>query len=331
METAPPRALADHVVVGALRDGWSLEVTSLTYEAKGAGAYHWRADTQQGPRFVTVDDLDTKPWIGTDRDAVLAGLGSAYATAGALHDDGLPLVVAPLPATDGRRTVRLDDQHAVAVLPLLSGTAGTWGAPIRAGDRATLLLALARLHEPRWTARVDLPRRRRALPERAALLDALADLTGPWTGGPRAEEARRAVAVHAVALRERLDRFDGLAAQLDRAGPAVVVTHGEPHPGNLLTTAEGLRLLDWDTVALAEPERDLWMLDTHPGALDAYVEATGRPVDPAAVELWRLAWTLSDLAWLTDAFRHGGRRSPEAHWPTFVRLLEGGVAEPYGR
>jgi spectinomycin phosphotransferase len=43
------------------------------------------------------------------------------------------------------------------------------------------------------------------------------------------------------------------------SGP-VVVTHGEPHPGNILRAAGGLYLIDWDTVGLALPERDLWMV-----------------------------------------------------------------------
>ena len=38
------------------------------------------------------------------------------------------------------------------------------------------------------------------------------------------------------------------------------MTHGEPHAGNVMRTDEGRLLVDWDTVALAPPERDLWML-----------------------------------------------------------------------
>jgi len=41
----------------------------------------------------------------------------------------------------------------------------------------------------------------------------------------------------------------------------VLLTHGEPHRGNLIWTPNGLRLLDWDTVAVGFPERDLWMVN----------------------------------------------------------------------
>jgi aminoglycoside phosphotransferase (APT) family kinase protein len=76
-----------------------------------------------------------------------------------------------------------------------------------------------------------------------------------------------------------------------------VITHGEPHAANVIDTPAGLRLIDWDTVALAPRERDLWMMDD--GAadpFDAYMAATGVEVDPAAIELYRLEWTLGDLA-----------------------------------
>jgi spectinomycin phosphotransferase len=330
METAPPASLNEATVLAALRAGWHLEGRALTYVPKGAGAYHWRVETDDGARFVSVDDLDAKPWISRDRSVAGAGLAAAYAAARTLRDDGLAFVVAPLPTVEGSIVVRLDGRHVLAVLPWVAGAAGTWGAPLGDEDRAALLTALARLHEPARVLGIDLDRRRRTVPERAALLDALDDLAGPWAGGPLAEDARAALATHAEDLRRRLARFDALAAELDRRDPPVVVTHGEPHPGNLLATPDGLRLLDWDTVALAEPERDHWMLDTGPGALDAYVEATGRPADPAALELWRLGWTLSDLAWLTQAFRQGGDRAADPHWPTYVGLLEGGSAAPYG-
>jgi aminoglycoside phosphotransferase (APT) family kinase protein len=42
------------------------------------------------------------------------------------------------------------------------------------------------------------------------------------------------------------------------AGPDRVITHGEPHPGNLMVTDRGPVLIGWDTVGLARPERDLW-------------------------------------------------------------------------
>jgi aminoglycoside phosphotransferase (APT) family kinase protein len=41
-------------------------------------------------------------------------------------------------------------------------------------------------------------------------------------------------------------------------GERGALTHGEPHPGNVIGTDDGWLLVDWDTAAIAQPERDLW-------------------------------------------------------------------------
>jgi len=64
-----------------------------------------------------------------------------------------------------------------------------------------------------------------------------------------------------------LDRYDVLANAARRRPERAVLTHGEPHPGNTMLTAGGWRLIDWDTVLIAPPERDLWDLDPGDGSL----------------------------------------------------------------
>jgi spectinomycin phosphotransferase len=78
----------------------------------------------------------------------------------------------------------------------------------------------------------------------------------------------------------------------------------------VIRTPEGLALVDWDTTGLAPPERDLWhvlaRLDPD-GARDVtalYAERTGRPLQPAMVERYRLAWALADVAGFVDTLRH---------------------------
>ena len=78
-------------------------------------------------------------------------------------------------------------------------------------------------------------------------------------------------------------------------------------------------LIDWDTVALAPPERDLWMVATETGdELHRYTELTGRPVDATALELYRLRWALDDLSCFVRDLRAPHRRTPgtEHAWHT---------------
>ena len=48
--------------------------------------------------------------------------------------------------------------------------------------------------------------------------------------------------------------FDRLAKFTRPALAKLVITHGEPHPANIMTADGRLALIDWDTLALAAPE-----------------------------------------------------------------------------
>jgi spectinomycin phosphotransferase len=111
--------------------------------------------------------------------------------------------------------------------------------------------------------------------------------------------------------------FDRLATRDAAAERGLVVTHGEPHPGNLIRTGSGLVLIDRETVALAVPERDLWLVTA--GADEAamrYADATGRDIDGDALSMYRLAWDLTDIALFTKLLRSAHRRTAdtEAAW-----------------
>ena len=101
-----------------------------------------------------------------------------------------------------------------------------------------------------------------------------------------------------------LELADRLSADAQKHGNAWVVTHGEPHAANVMRTANGRVLLDWDTVALAPPERDLWMpVFGGSDAADLYVRATGTQINEAALDFFWLAWDLKDLAEYLNVLR----------------------------
>jgi spectinomycin phosphotransferase len=116
---------------------------------------------------------------------------------------------------------------------------------------------LARLHTATPKG-IHVPSRPLELATRQAIDQALTSLGVPWNGGPYAEPGRDLLARYEPPLRRAFARFDGLLDRVREAGGPLVITHGEPHPGNMLRTRAGLCLVDWDMTALARPERDLW-------------------------------------------------------------------------
>jgi spectinomycin phosphotransferase/16S rRNA (guanine(1405)-N(7))-methyltransferase len=105
----------------------------------------------------------------------------------------------------------------------------------------------------------------------------------------------------------------------------MVLTHGEPHPGNTMTTGDGLVLVDWDTALVAPPERDLWTIagdDTT--VLAAYTAATGRTVVDDALECYRRSWDLTEIALYVALLRaaHDDTADVRESWHNLQMTLE---------
>ena len=309
MRATPPEELETSALIAVLADDWGLAVEAVDYAAVGGGSYHWLVRDVEGTRsFVTADDLDQKPWLGKTRESAFDGLRRAFDTAVALRDSGVGFVVAPIPTSQGETLRRIGSRYTIALFPFVDGNAGTYGR-YETAERTALLTMLAELHEATPVVasvarRIDL-----ALPGRDKLETALQDLTQTWSGGPLSEPARQTLARHASDVAELLTLLDHLFADIATRSTNWVISHGEPHAGNVIRTGESYVLVDWDTVALAPRERDLWMLVEEPAEeTTTYTDATGKQLDEVAVRFFRLTWALADIAAFTDLLR-----SPHDH------------------
>lgn len=305
-------------MIAALADGWGLTTNRIEHLPVGAGSYHWLAVDGAGKgHFVTVDDLDQKTYLGPDRDSAFERLRCALDTAHALRRHaGLEFVVAPLPTPRAETVRRIGSRHAATVYPFVQGTPPGFGAILEPNERVALVRMLARLHEAD-PAMVPFARQIAvALPARRSLERALGQLDVVWSGGPFSEPTRALLAEHAAGIRRLLETFDELADRVEAAGAEPVVTHGEPHGGNIIRAGGRLLLIDWDTVGFAPRERDLWMLATANAAdLELYSEVSGRSVDQNAVTFYKLRWQLDDISLFIDDLRAPHERSADTeHW-----------------
>ncbi|WP_234334333.1 phosphotransferase [Streptomyces sp. NRRL B-1347] len=296
----------------------------VTYAPVGFGDYHWTVTDEDGrPWFATVSDLEHKEHCGQGAVAALKGLRQAMDTALTLRErDGLRFVVAPVAAADGGAVLPLDARYALTVFPHVPGRAGEFGQRLSEAERDQVLALLAELHGR--TPPETTPPATAEPPGLHGIHEALAASEGPWPGGPFAEPARQLLREHEATLRARLAEFEALVARVRGRGAPLVVTHGEPHPGNLIQGEEGYLLVDWDTVGLALPERDLSLISADPAALARYTELTGRTPDPDALALYRLRWSLLDVAEFVEWFRGEHQRSEdtESAWKSFTGTLD---------
>ena len=156
-------------------------------------------------------------------------------------------------------------RYSVAVFPFVEGRSGAFGPWQATEEQRAIAGLLGRLHDATEHPRRASPTQTASSPSRGAeglLKGALrrprstVDDRAVRRAGAR-PAPRRGSARGAPPVRVRRAWSSSWA----RLRPGRVVTHGEPHPGNVLRMqAGGLRLVDWDTVRLAPPERDLWMV-----------------------------------------------------------------------
>jgi len=158
---------------------------------------------------------------------------------------------------------------------------------------------------PAWTDDFELR-------NRGDLDQALDDLDGQWDTGPYSEPCRQVLVEREPELRRHLAAYDDLADRARAHPERMVLTHGEPHAANTILTPAGWVLVDWDTALVAPPERDLWaMVGDDPVVVDHYTAATGRTVQPEAIELYRLGWDLAEVAIYTALLRAPHERSED--------------------
>lgn len=324
---APPADLPEAVLVSTLGRSWGMNVASVEYRSVGWGSHHWEVADAAGSRwFVTADELENK--LLSEGEPLASGFGrlrASLAAARDLWDCGRTFVVAPVPAGDGEPLARAGGRFGVAVYPFIAGQSFGWDAFFSPGHRLGVLGLVAAVHTAPAAAR------RRALADDFAVphrdeLEAACDPGRDATDcGPYARPAACLLRQHAEPVRRLLDRYDALVRQARAQDARAVLTHGEPHPGNTMLTADGWRLIDWDTALVAPPERDLWHLDPGDGTvLDAYAQATGVIARPSFLDLYRLRWDIADLAVGAGRFRrpHAGSADDDKSWELLSWLVE---------
>lgn len=300
-----PEQLPSDLLVEVLRERWGIEATGLEYAPVGAGSHHWVVRGSQRCWFATADQLtqcvhysDRFDDDGAAQDAAFTGLTGALRTAASLGAGGHDFVVAPVPDRQGAPVCRVRPDWALAVYPYLEGVPAGDGDWPDTGDRVRVARMVGELHATPPPA--SIPRWSPAIEGRHALVTALRDTVEPWTSGPYGEPSWRLLRTSAGRVASMLAEYGELVEKAVAGPEHWVVTHGEPHSRNVLRVGGGrLRLIDWDTVALAPPERDLESLvgDEHDPAWQAYQDVAGlREFCPDRMRLFRLRWDLQDIA-----------------------------------
>jgi spectinomycin phosphotransferase len=309
----PPEGLPDAMLGHVVASSWGPRVAEVAYLPVGFGSHHWQVTDERGVRwFATADAV-------ADARA-LAALVGAFSVPTAAARAGVRGVHPAVPARDGSPVVGARGGWAVSVHAWLDGQAGRFGDRWADDDAAALVDLLVALHgipAGRTSAVVEdtsVP----GLADLVAVLGAVragrvppAARVGGAPPGPFAVEVLDAVRRRVKAVAAAVAAVEGM-----RPGGGLVPTHGEPHPGNVVRTADGLVLVDWETARLAEPERDLWLLAarTDLDVVEAYTELSGRAVDAARLRARGLRWSVVDVAGFVPTLLAAAEETPDTAW-----------------
>ena len=272
---------------------WGLSVESVEYAAIGYGSYHWHASGSGSRWLVTADHADERP------------LAAAYEVTHHLGER-LGFVRSPL-AKSGGGVVLETDGWLLSVWPWVAGHGGAFGDEQSAADVAAVAACLRLLHDysgvPVATELIE----DWDIPGRTTLDEILVRRVASVGAGPYASEMGERVAANRSRLLDMLAQYDELAARV-RDEADLVIAHGEPHVANVVRAESGVVLIDWDTVRWAPRERDLWWL---PG--ESWREAYGSDyaVSKPAIEMYRLRWTLFDVADFVPALMAAAESTPD--------------------
>lgn len=320
-----PTDLSDVVLSRSLADGWGITADAVEYLAVGFGSHHWSVSDREQRWFVTVDDLDANKRSDDDaRDAVFERLQAALTAACVIADQGFDFVVAPTRAVDNAVVRRVDDRFAAAVYPFIDGMSYPFGDFHGVEHRDAVIGMLAGLHGIADPAATGAARDDLVVPRRVDLSVAIDALAQRWDSGPFAEPTRELLARHASGVERLFERYDRIATAVMSRAERMVLTHGEPHPGNTLMTNGGWVVVDWDTTLIAAPERDLWMMAAVDGsAITAYESVTGRSVLQDGLDCYRMWWDLSEICGYVTLLRESHDDTEDVHesWNNLQQYL----------
>ncbi len=291
---AEPADLTAEDVGVIVREHWDAGVVTTTFVPLGDDAAHWVCAGKHRPRwFVTADEVTA--------DGRLEELLDTYAAARELATLGHHVVVPTVPPGGGQGLEApvgvVHGGHLLTVTGYLEGESGP-GEYADDNQRALIAGALGALHAavPPVRAHVWLP----GPPLRAEMTGLLEASGTPWASGAFGDSVRTALLRSASTLWRLYARYDELAAVAQERRGDWVLTHGQPHTGNVLWRLGGPVLVDWESMRVAPRERDLrTVLRGADGAepLTAYTAHGGTPeLDGDLVELFDLEGWLGAVA-----------------------------------
>lgn len=224
----------------------------------------------------------------------------------ALHDQGIPQIIAPLATHSGHLWADLADFKLI-LYPFVAGRNG-YEMELSDAHWVGFGRAIQRIHTARLPRTLVESIQQETYPPQAreSVRAALHRIEEGTFSDPLSTELAAYLKTKKEEILDLVDRAERLAHTLQSRQPEFVVCHSDLHAGNLLITAsDDLYIVDWDAPILACRERDLMYAGggqfggrRAPREEERLFYAGYGPVqvDPAALAYYRCERIVQDLA-----------------------------------
>ncbi|MDL2317816.1 aminoglycoside phosphotransferase family protein [Eubacteriales bacterium OttesenSCG-928-A19] len=297
------------MILDMLQSHYAITPYALIEMEGGWSASAYKAVTEKGSRFVKVYDKhrpSIQSWIERTEAYMPIVLWLHEHTA--LRDK----MIAPLLTEDGAYKVE-DDDFLFIAFPFLDG-ASLCESPLSASQAHQLAEILATLHS--YNDSIPVPTKDIMEDFSLPFFDKLSSYVA-LQGTPSAIAAT--LDHYADSILAAMETLAPLSDQLRSAQIPLVLCHTDVHGWNLMQTAGGLVLIDWEGLRLAPAEADLFSFtdgfffdDASEAFFAAY--AAFRPeysVDKSVMDFYRLRRRLEDIEAFADSLLHDSLSAEE--------------------
>jgi spectinomycin phosphotransferase len=270
-----------------IQENFGISVISLTLVPKWEAARACIVESSKHTNFflkIYLDDSipDSAFWFAHD----------LYAKAGITN------ITHPVATSSGRMRMQLGDFH-IALFDLISGTTAEQQ---KLTDRQLERLGelFARIHQSKTMIGEYSVRERFEIPFRdrlVAIFDDMSKISGSST--KYKTQLKFFLELHRKQFTEELERLGELQRKVRRKNLEFVNCHGEPSPGNVLSSSSGeVYLLDWDDPIFAPKEKDLlFFKDNIEPVMRGYsLFSKDNNIDRDVLEFYGHMWNLGEIA-----------------------------------
>jgi spectinomycin phosphotransferase len=271
----------------AIQEKFGISVISLTLVPKWETARAYVIESSKHTNFfLKIYSDDSIP------DSAFRFAHDLYAKV------GITGITHPIPTINGQMRIQIGDFHTAALFSLISGkTAEEQKLTDRQLEKLGKLLA--KIHQSKSVIGGYSVREKFAIPFKDRLLaifNGMSKITGNSTQYKK--RLKLFLEPHRAKFLQELETLGELQRKVRRNKLEFVNCHGEPSPGNVLSSNSGkVYLLDWDDPIFAPKEKDLlFFKDNIEPVMKGYrLFSKDNSIDQEVIEFYGHMWNLGEI------------------------------------